>query len=62
MKTHWYKLSAADALKQLGSDAAPGLASAEAQARLAAAGPNELVEKWRPDAAGRSSSSSSPAC
>ncbi len=45
MKTHWYKLSAADALAQLGSDAAPGLASAEAQARLAAVGLNELVEK-----------------
>ncbi len=45
MKTHWYKLSAADALKQLGSDAAPGLASAETQARLATVGPNELVER-----------------
>ena len=45
MKTHWYKLSAADALKQLGSEAALGLSSAEAQARLAKVGPNELVEK-----------------
>ena len=30
MKTHWYKLSAADALKELGSDAAPGLAATSA--------------------------------
>ncbi len=45
MKTHWYKLSAADALKQLGSDSAAGLSSAEAQARLATVGPNELVER-----------------
>ena len=52
MKTHWYKLSAADVLKQLGSDAATGLSSAEAQARLAKVGPNELVETRRPDAAG----------
>jgi P-type Ca2+ transporter type 2C len=44
MKPLWYELSAADALKQLGSDAAVGLASAEAQARLAMVGPNELVE------------------
>ena len=45
MKTHWYKLPAADVLKQLGSDSAAGLASVEAQARLAKVGPNELVER-----------------
>ena len=45
MKTHWYQLSAADVLKQLGSDAAAGLSSAEAQTRLATVGPNELVER-----------------
>jgi Ca2+-transporting ATPase len=45
MKTHWYKLSAADVLKQLGSDTVLGLASVEAQARLAKVGPNELVER-----------------
>ena len=45
MKTQWYQLSAADALKQLGSDSAAGLSSAEAQARLATIGPNELVER-----------------
>ena len=45
MKTHWYKLSAADALKQLDSDAAAGLSSIEAQTRLATVGPNELVER-----------------
>ena len=45
MKTHWYKLSAADVLKQLGSDTVLGLSSAEAQARLAKTGPNELVER-----------------
>jgi Ca2+-transporting ATPase len=45
MKTQWYRLSAADALKQLGSDAATGLSSAEAQAHLATVGPNELVER-----------------
>ena len=45
MKTQWYRLSAADALKQLGTDSATGLSSAEAQARLAKAGPNELVER-----------------
>ena len=45
MKTHWYQLSAADALKQLGSDSAAGLSNAEAQTRLATVGPNELVER-----------------
>ena len=45
MKTHWYQLSAADALKQLSSDSATGLSSAEAQTRLAKVGPNELVER-----------------
>ena len=45
MKTQWYQLSAADALKQLGSDSATGLSSAEAQTRLATVGPNELVER-----------------
>ena len=45
MKTQWYQLSAADALKQLGSDSAAGLSSAEAQTRLATVGPNELVER-----------------
>ena len=44
MKTHWYKLSAADTLKQL--DCGPaGLSTTEAQQRLAKIGPNELVEK-----------------
>ena len=45
MKTQWYQLSAADALKQLGSDSAAGLSNAEAQTRLATVGPNELVER-----------------
>ena len=45
MKTQWYQLSAADALKQLSSDSAAGLSSAEAQTRLATVGPNELVER-----------------
>ena len=45
MKTHWYKLAAADALKQLGSDPAPGLTGAEAQTRLATVGANELVAR-----------------
>ena len=45
MKTHWYKLTAADALKQLGSDPAPGLTGAEAQTRLATVGANELVAR-----------------
>ncbi len=45
MKTHWYKLSADDTLKQLGCDPTSGLSSTEAQERLAKAGRNELVEK-----------------
>jgi hypothetical protein len=35
MKTNWYRLSAEDTLKQLGCEPASGLASAEAQQRLA---------------------------
>ena len=45
MKTHWYKLSTDDTLKQLGCDPTSGLSSTEAQERLAKAGRNELVEK-----------------
>ncbi|HJS29382.1 MAG TPA: HAD-IC family P-type ATPase, partial [Anaerolineales bacterium] len=45
MKTDWYKLTSAQALAELGSDPMSGLTSSEAQSRLEAAGPNELVEE-----------------
>ncbi|MGE5251861.1 MAG: cation-translocating P-type ATPase [Bacteroidota bacterium] len=45
--TDWHLLSVEDALRQLGTDAQSGLSAAEAEARLARHGPNELVEKSR---------------
>ncbi len=45
MATEWYKLEAGQALGDLGSTTERGLASAEAQQRLAQYGPNELQEK-----------------
>ncbi|HOX05168.1 MAG TPA: cation-translocating P-type ATPase [Planctomycetota bacterium] len=48
----WHNLSHDEVLKELGGDAAAGLSDAEAAARLARGGPNELVERgqkgpWR---------------
>jgi Ca2+-transporting ATPase len=45
METAWYKLSATEVLRQLGSDPGRGLSSTEAQQRLAQYGTNQLVEK-----------------
>jgi Ca2+-transporting ATPase len=41
----WYRLGAADAAQQLGSEPARGLSAAEASQRLAQYGPNKLAEK-----------------
>ncbi|MBD3881582.1 cation-translocating P-type ATPase [Phormidium tenue FACHB-886] len=41
----WYQLESAQVLQQLNTDAANGLASAEAQQRLEQQGPNELAER-----------------
>jgi Ca2+-transporting ATPase len=41
----WYKMEAAEVLRQMGTDAARGLDEAEAARRLAAHGPNALIER-----------------
>jgi len=43
----WHLLDAGEALARQGSDGARGLSAAEAQARLARHGPNELIERGR---------------
>ena len=45
MTPEWYQMPVDEVLSTLGTDATTGLSTAEAQARLAKAGPNELVEK-----------------
>ncbi len=45
MATEWYKLSTEDALSTLDTNPQTGLTSAEAAARLAQYGPNEIEEK-----------------
>jgi len=45
MKVEWYKLSATEALRQLGSDSGQGLSNAEARQRLVRHGSNTLSEK-----------------
>jgi Ca2+-transporting ATPase len=45
MTPEWYQMSVVEVLDTLGTDATTGLSTAEAQARLAKIGPNELVEK-----------------
>lgn len=45
MSVEWYKLTAGQALEQLGSNAEKGLAAGEAARRLEQDGPNELKEK-----------------
>ena len=41
----WYRQTAGAVQKELNTDAAQGLSSAEAAARLQQVGPNELVER-----------------
>ena len=45
MDIHWYQMTAAAVLQELGSDAHRGLSGSEAESRLERGGPNELVEK-----------------
>jgi P-type Ca2+ transporter type 2C len=45
---NWYSLDSADVIRTLASDASDGLSSAEAQARLAQYGPNELPKESPP--------------
>jgi Ca2+-transporting ATPase len=45
MNPEWYKKTAADAVRELGTDAESGLSDSEARSRLAKTGPNQLVEE-----------------
>jgi Ca2+-transporting ATPase len=44
----WYRLSAADAARQLGTSPTTGLSDAQARQRLAQYGPNEVAERGGP--------------